>query len=380
MWSTARRKVPAVVTAVALLAAASACTRSSSDSGSTGQSASTAAGVARARAYVAANMAAPTSLGLDPLSKKPDPKYMISLENPVPTAVTKDDGTEAAAKALGWKYERIQVPAGPEGAAKAMDEAIARKPDYINYSGTAAATVAPELRAAQAAGIKIVPDGVTDPISNVQISADIDGRPYVKNNAEKIASYIIAKSNGKAHVAIFSLQVFPILTTFVDTFQQTMRNDCPDCKVTYVNQQISDIGTKIPGSVVSTVQRDPSISWAVFSFGDLALGVNAALRSAGMGGKVNIGGETPAAANITALKRGTETVWTGFPIAILGWRIADMAGRDSVGDPLTKAEATPLPGQILDSSNIANTRLDNTGAYIGITDYASQFSQLWHLT
>ena len=57
--------------------------------------------------------------------------------------------------------------------------------------------------------------------------------------------------------------------------------------------------------------------------------------------RVKLGGESPSAANISALKTGAETVWTGFPIAILGWRILDMAARDSVGDPLTEAEATP---------------------------------------
>jgi ribose transport system substrate-binding protein len=221
---------------------------------------------------------------------------------------------------------------------------------------------------------------VTDPITKVQISADIDGRPYVKDNGKKIASYIIAKSNGKAHVAIFSLQVFPILTTFVDSFTATMKKDCPNCKVTSVNQQLSDVGTKIPGSVVSTVQRDPSISWAVFSFGDLAFGVSAALRGAGMAGKVKIGGETPTAADIKALKTGQENVWIGFPIAILGWRIADMAARDSVGDSLTAAEATPLPGQILDNDNIGSTPLDENGAYIGFPDYQEQFKKLWKVS
>jgi ribose transport system substrate-binding protein len=382
MWSPVKRFLAmwlAVLTVVGLVTGCSSSKKSSGSSGSasTGSSGSGGgSGLAQARALVQANLVPPASLGLKPLSKKPAPKYMISLENPVPTAVTKDDGTEAAAKTLGWKYERIQVPQGPEGAPKAMTLAISRKPDYINYSGTAAANVRPQLQQAEAAGIKIVPDGVTDPISKAQISADIDGRPYVKENGKRIASYVIADSNGKAHVAVVTIEAFPILTTFVDSFKETMSAECSACKVTVVNQQIPDIGTKTPGSVASAVQRDPSIGWVVFSFGDLALGVSSALRSANLN-RVKLGGESPSAANISALKTGAETVWTGFPIAILGWRILDMAARDSVGDPLTEAEAAPLPGQLLDKTNIATTKLDAHGQYIGIPDYEEQFKKLW---
>ena len=46
-------------------------------------------------------------------------------------------------------------------------------------------------------------------------------------------------------------------------------------------QQGTDIGTKTPGSVVSAVQADPKSKWLIFDLGDLATGVDAAIKAAG---------------------------------------------------------------------------------------------------
>ena len=63
---------------------------------------------------------------------------------------------------------------------------------------------------------------------------------------------------------------------FQHGFTSTMTRICPSCSVEPVNQQVTDVGTKTSGSVVSTLRRKPDTNWAIFSFGDLTLGVNVA--------------------------------------------------------------------------------------------------------
>ena len=365
--------------ALAVVLTAAACgSGSSASSDSAASSSEGKAGLQRAADYVKAHSSAPTDLALPALTKKPKPGVLfVTIENPIPTAVTKDDATEAAAKALGWTYKRVTVAAGPEGPAKAMQQAVAMKPQYIGYSGTPAAALRQGIADATKAHIKIVPDGVTDPITPTQISSTLDGTPDITLNGEAVANYAIAKSQGKAHILIVDIPAFPILGVFRDSIKATVKKNCPGCKVSVIDTQITDIGTKNPASVVSAVQKDPTINYVYFGFGDIGLGVPAALKAASLAGKVKIGGETPAAANLAALKTGTEEVWTGFPIGILGYKVADMAARDSVGDDLAPAEKAPLPSQLLNKDNIGNTPLDKNGAYIGIPDYDAQFKKLW---
>ena len=63
-------------------------------------------------------------------------------------------------------------------------------------------------------------------------------------------------------------------------FKAAFAQWCPACTVKDVDQQATDIGTKTPQSVVSTFQRDPKLNYAIFSFGDMTIGLQAALKSA----------------------------------------------------------------------------------------------------
>ncbi len=137
-----------------------------------------------------------------------------------------------------------------------------------------------------------------------------------------------------------------------------MKAQCPDCKVELVNQQVADLGTKTPQSVVSTLQRDPNINYAVFSFGDLVLGVDAALRGAGLQDQVTFAGQTPTPDNLKSLKDGDNSVWVGFPVQILGWRVVDMLAREFNGDDLAPADAAFLPTQLLNAENIDSAVMD----------------------
>src|SRR5439155_630513 len=89
-----------------------------------------------------------------------------------------------------------------------------------------------------------------------------------------------------------SVAAYPILGEFVKGFKAAMTAWCPSCKVTDVDQQATDVGTKTPQSVVSTFQRDPKLGYAIFSFGDLTIGVDAALKSAGLSKVKGIAGTT----------------------------------------------------------------------------------------
>ncbi|MCZ4537376.1 hypothetical protein O4159_18340 [Gordonia terrae] len=89
-------------------------------------------------------------------------------------------------------------------------------------------------------------------------------------------------------------------------------------------------------------------------------------------------GQTPTPANLASLKDGDDSVWVGFPVQILGWRVIDMLARQFNGDDLKPADDAFLPTQLLNSDNIGTAVLDpKTGFYVGVADYQDQFEKLW---
>jgi ribose transport system substrate-binding protein len=364
----------AFVGLVAASLLATAC--SSSEDTSTGE----AADVAGAQAVADQYEAAPADLVLTtPLSKAPDEgKYVISIETPQPISSAKNDAIQQAADVLGWRYQRVLMGTDAEAAPKAMDQAIALKPDAIHISGTPLTMLSKQIASAEAAGIPVVADSIAGaPVPGV-ISTALDGDAQVQEWGKMVASQVVADSNGEANVAIFSITDYSILNVFTDAFTAQLESQCPDCKVQLVNQQVTDLGTKTPQSVVSTLQRDPTINYAVFSFGDLVLGVDAALRGASLQDQVTFAGQTPTPDNLQSLKDGDNSVWVGFPVQILGWRVLDTLARQFNGDDIAAADAAFMPTQLLNKDNIESAVLDeDTGYYVGVADYQDQFKTLW---
>jgi len=392
------RRVWATVAGLSLVLGMAACSSSSPNSAGTastnsgtastnsgtassgGGAASSGIDVAGAQAIVAKYLNPPQSLGLPPLSKKPPAgKFVISLETPQPVSMQKDNAIAAAASLLGWKYARIPIGTEADAPQKAFLFALQRKPDVVHFSGTPAVQIQAQLKMAQQQGVIAVSDSTTDTAQPPVISANLDSTAQVITWGQMTGAYVVAQSKAPTTIAVFTISAYPILQVYTSSFRDTVMKYCPACHVNVVDQQIADLGTKTPQSVVSTVQRSPQTKWVIFSFGDLSLGVPAALQAAGLTQQVKVGGETPSPANLQALRNGTEAVWTGFPTSILGWRVVDMLARQFVGDNLAPANSALLPTQLLTPGNIKQANFDSGGFYVGVTDYQAQFKNLWHV-
>ena len=192
-----------------------------------------------------------------------------------------------------------------------------------------------------------------------------------------VAASVIVDSGGSAHVLSVNVPSYPILNEFVAGMKATFAQWCPDCVIKDLNAQATDIGTKVPNQIVSAMQADPKLSVATFSFGDLSIGVPAALKAAGL--KLKIAGETATPANIQGVKDGTETAWVGFAAPVLAWRDVDVLVRSFTGDDPVKAGNTFLPTQILTKDNVDSAILNKDGYYVGVNDYEDAFKKLWLL-
>jgi ribose transport system substrate-binding protein len=389
-----RRPLIATAAAVTVMLAVAACGGSSSSdspsqapaSAAASQSASAAPaasgeGLAGAEAFLAAYNEPPTSLGIDtPLSRQPDTgKHIALLQTPEAVSKTKYDATTAAAEALGWDVTIIPLDGSPEGAAKGFQQAIDLGVDGIGVGGAPRALYEDQLTDAVSKGIIVVQDSTTDqPVNGV--SAVLDGPSQVEEWGRMDAAWITADSAGTGNVLVFSVPEYPILGVWSKGVNEGLAEWCPDCTVTNIEISINDlVAGSVPQKVASEFTRNPDAKYAMFAFGGMATGVQAALDQVSIEG-IKIGGETPDAPNIQALKDGTEHQWSGFPTQILGWRIADAFARAFNGDDMAPANDSLLPTQVLTQENIGAAPMDEaSGVYVGYPEYEAAFKELWQL-
>jgi len=326
-------------------------------------------------AYQTQFLNAPTSIGITTaLSKKPAAgKLVIGLDSGLGSAKVLAQYWAQAAGDLGWTYKDLISGSTSAAQQAAFNSAIQLNPAGILTSGIPEATLGTALALAKQKGIWVNTSASTDEPSGAMFDTSIANPDQLHEWGKMVAAYVVVQSNGKADIQTFSLPIFPILYEFDTAFKAAIAQWCPGCKVTEHPQQGSDIGTKTPQSVVSSVTRDPSTSWLIFDLGDLETGVNAALSAAGLHG-LHIGGLTADTPNIQALKSKTQDVWTAYSLPIVAYRQVDSFARKFNGEPTLNAV---LPTQLLTQDNISSMVADSSLNYVGVADFRAQFKKLW---
>jgi len=383
--------VAAATSALAIAACSSSSTSSTSTSTSSSSPASPAtsasasaaatasagnAGLAAAQAYEQQFLNTPTSIGITtPLNSKPAAgKLLVGLDSGLGSAKVLAQYWAQAAADIGWTYKDINSGATPATQQAAMNSAIQLDPAGILTSGIPNATIAAQLKLAAQKGIWVNSSADTDPPSGAMFDTSIANPAQLAQWGKMVAAYVIVQSQGKAVVQDFELTAFPILLDFDTAFAAAMKQWCPDCKVTENAEPASAIGTNtLTSSVTSAVTRDPSTNWLIFDLGDLEIGVDAALKAAGLTG-LHIGGLTADTPNIAGLKAGTEDVWTAYSLPIVAYRQVDSMARKFEGSP-TLDEA--LPTQLITPQNVGSLVEDSAGNYVGVADYRAEFKKLW---
>jgi ribose transport system substrate-binding protein len=383
------KRLSAVIALTAMVGAAAACSSSGGGgdktTGAGGGTASGTAGggggMAEAKATVAKYSNPPTSINITtPLSKKPATgKKIIVVESAEPTSLKTDQGLREAVKALGWTLTVVREGTGPEDPAKALDQALDAKPDAIFISGNPLSTLRAQVARAKQEHIILIQSDAGEPAGQdgTVYRLSLDDFNQTGLWGKMIADYIATK--GSKHALIVDLSIYPILHAFSQGAAAELKR-VSDTKTTTLDVQIKDfVAGKVPGQIVSEIQRNPDIDYIILSLGDMATGLNAALRGAGLADKVKIAGESAGTPNLEALRKKQQDVFTGFAALIHGWRRADAAARIFNGDSLAPNNNSTLPTQLLTQDNIGSAPLDSDGYYVGVKDFRTQYLKLWKI-
>jgi ribose transport system substrate-binding protein len=366
--------------------AVSACGGSSDSTGSStasgGDSAS--AGVEQAEKIVAQYSQAPTDVGVtEPLGKMPPKGSTVwYLPCPTPACQASQKGLEEAAGILG-----VSVHIQPQGATPASNQsawdttaAAAPPPDAVHFGGTDVSTVAPQLKSLAAAGVPTVasgsallnnPKGGTD---NPDVTFDLlPLDAWAQRVGRLMADWTVADSQGDAKILYANLPDFVVFKNMYAAFDDEYKKLCQGCTdVKLMITSFEDIGTTLPGKIVSEIQRDPAINYVITPLGDQALGVPQALKAAGITG-VKIVSQAGTKANMEYIANGEQAVDVETNNQYLGWKAMDIMARLINGES-TSPDLPPIPTQFLTKETL---HVNSSTGEAELPGYQDTFKQLW---
>lgn len=254
-----------------------------------------------------------------------------SMTNPGVAGVAK--GLQDATAAIGWNVKVIDGLGTPAGIQSAFSQALTTKPDGIVIGGFDPKTTAAQVAEANASKIPLVawqalsvPGPSTDPLlfSNVTTK--------VEDVAKISADYVIAKSNGKAGVVIFTDSSIP----FAEGKSQMIKKELEMCAGTkvleYSNVPLSDVSARMPQEVSSLLSKHNDAWTYSVAINDVYYeNAAAALRAGGVstgGAPYNVGagdGDSSALQRIKTNEYQSATVPS--PLKSEGWQLVDELNR-----------------------------------------------------
>ena len=306
-------------------------------------------------------------------------KKMLSIPNTSGNPFLKGiiDRMKVAGAEVGLEVREWENQGQPSQWVQGVELAIREKFDIIDLiSGIDPGTVAPQVKAAKEAGVKVMTSHFYDP--------SFDQHPDVSssltigfNEVGKIlGNWAIANTDGKANIlTIVSREVPPTipLTAGID---EVLKANCPDCRIVQeINVGVTEWATKIQPAVQAALQANPDINVIIPIYDSMSQFVVPATRLTGKTGQVKVATFNGTPFVLDFISQGLVDMNIGESLDWIAYATIDGHLRDACGLPSPKALNVPF--YIFDKSNVADA---GTPAQFdtGYGDaYVSGFRKLW---
>ena len=257
----------------------------------------------------------------------------VSSANPFAQDIV--NAMQQAAKEVGFTLDEWNNQAKPDQWVQGVEAGINQKYDLIDLmGGTDPALLAPQIKAARAAGVKVVVTHYYDyslsppvPLDNsVQVDYQLAGRI--------IADWIALKTNGKANVLIIGSDEVVPTAPYVKALRDQLALVCgANCKSSYINAPIPEWSSKIQPSVQAALNADPTINYIVPIYDPMTQFVFPALKITGRAGSVKIATFNGTPFVIDAIQKGEVEMDIGESVGWVGRGFVDADMRVLCGLP-----------------------------------------------
>ncbi|MFI2187713.1 substrate-binding domain-containing protein [Streptomyces sioyaensis] len=258
-----------------------------------------------------------------------------TLTNPGVAGVAQ--GVQEAAKIVGWRARTLNGQGTPAGQRAAFKEALHLRPDGIVISGFDPGVAPDEVKKANAAGIPLIgwhANPAPGPNDDPKLFSNVTTR--VEDVAKISADWIIARSNGRAGVVLFTDATVPFAKHKSDLIKKELAACSGTKLLSYTNMPIPQVNSRAIGEVRSLMSRFGRKWTYSAAINDLYFQHAApALRAAGKdgaGAPFNIGagdGDPSAFQRVNGKQFQAATV--PEPLSEQGWQIVDEFNRAFTG-------------------------------------------------
>lgn len=261
-------------------------------------SASSSSAVAKGIALAKSRLVAYTKL---PVFKAPGPafnakqvmKNKIIFSIPVNSSdqfvQTLEDGMAAAAKKIGFKFVDYQNSGSPAQWVTGMNEAISEHVSVIDLlAGINPSTLKPQIKAAKAAGIKVVSSDTygigqpSDPILNGTVNA-----PYGQT-AKLQADWMTVHSNGHGQILLIGSNDVAASPFGIAAEQAEFKQVCPQCTVYTIDVPVANWASTTQTQVQAQLQAHPNLTYISPVYDSQSQFIIPAITTANKVGKVHI--------------------------------------------------------------------------------------------
>lgn len=280
---------------------------------------------------------------------------------------------------LGLTVTEWENQGQPSEWVQGMQNAIRTKVDIIDLiSGIDPKSIEPQVKAANAAGIKVMTSHFYDP-SQPQDPLVSSSLTIGFNKVGKVlADWTIANTDGHADVVLVESDEVPPTEPLVRGFTQELAAHCPTCKVSKrINVGVTEWGTKIQPSVQAAVLADPAVNVVVPIYDSMSQFVTPALRLTGKTATVKVATFNGTPFVLDAIRQGAVAMDIGESLDWIAYATIDGHLRDACG--MKSPSALNVPFYIFDKNNVAEagTPAGYDKGY-GNT-YVGGFHKLWQL-
>jgi len=356
-------------------AAASQDTEVASPEMTTAAADASAVGLAAATKFLEPYLTMPTNIGItEPLNGSIKGKKVMFAECSAPNCKEIADNMAPGLKLLGAEFTRVPAGGTPEEFAAAYDTMIEKKPDVVVGAGINAGFISKQLDILEKMGIPVISQATGEEVSH-GVDKELLSPGMWTKAGRAAAAYVTVNSGGEAHVLYLRETVFLFATPSFTGFQSSLAEFCPKCTVTELKVPVTDIGTKIPGQVVSAFQADSKLNYITNSYGAQAIGAVEALKEAGIT-NYKLFNQAGVAYNYNQLLTGDAIADMSVSPRLDGWALVDSAARAALGQDLSGVDDPNLPWIYFVTKD--NIDWDPTKAtFPGVTGLEDQFKKIW---
>lgn len=363
--------------------ALSACGSSGSDSStsSSGSSGGDGAAVSAAQLKVAEQRTAkesqrPTSIGITtPLKKLPPKGDQVAMPSATSaTWLTYINRIKEAFGLLGFKINVYSFQQNQDSIRSALSSAVSDKPVGVVLNNLPLEFRRPETQKWVSEGLPILANGSTDKNEKNLVNY-IDG-DIVGENTQQAVDWMVASAKGKpVNLVYFTDNTLPCCKDQAPYVEKRLKEYCPTkCKFHKMEIQLADVGTKLPGQIVSYLQANPDYNYGLFILGDHAVGLPAALKGSGLAGKFKFCTTSGTEANYQYIEDGQQACDVSYDDAGAAYMGADLFARALTGQSIAENQKWRQDTQIITKDNIF-WPIDQP--YPGAANRVEMWKKLW---